>query len=400
MTPAARDAAAMTILDRWLNGQPLEAALTTWARGSRYAGSKDRAAIRDIVFDAVRRKRSTAALGGAETGRGLLIGLARARGIDLSLWDGAGYAPPPLDTQETQTFSAPMPDLAPGIAHDLPDWLFPHFKAALGEKSVPTLRIMQDRAPVFLRVNAQGFDLADRDGFRDHRAKIIEELADEGIDASAHPLAQTALLATGATRRIKLLDSYLQGRIELQDAASQAVAIDFCAALPKGTKVLDYCAGGGGKALAMSALGMSVTAHDIAPQRMHDLIPRAERAGARIEILKNRPTAVWPAILADAPCSGSGSWRRAPEAKWQFTPERLQELTDIQDDILSIAAGLIAPGGTLGYATCSILTEENEERVNSFLAGNSGWRLCSQRRFSPLDGGDGFFLAILQRAQI
>lgn len=395
MTPAARDAAAMAVLDRWLGGQPLEAALTGWARASRYAGSKDRAAVRDTVFDAVRRKRSCSALGGAQTGRGLLIGLARLRDDGLSRWNGQGYAPSPLTQNEQALMNRAVPDLPRGERLDCPDWLLPFLDRALGEEQADlTLSAFHNRAPVFLRINLGKTPSEQLDTFR---ASLIDELAAQGIVARRHPLAETALLVSGETRRIKLLGSYLDGRIELQDVASQAVALDFFDAVAPNSAVLDYCAGGGGKALALAALGLPVTAYDIDEDRMRDIPVRAQRAGVEIPLLSQAPAALWPAILADAPCSGSGSWRRTPEAKWDFTHEKLQTLTMRQDEILSKTAALIAPGGVLGYATCSILVEENEDRVNGFVQSHAGWSLTAERRLGPLDGGDGFYLAILQR---
>jgi 16S rRNA (cytosine967-C5)-methyltransferase len=394
MTPAARDAAAMAVLDRWLGGQPLEAALTGWARASRFAGSKDRAAVRDTVFDAVRRKRSCSSLGGALTGRGLLIGLARIRGYGLSGWNGQGYAPPPLTESEQALLNGAVPVLTRGERLDCPDWLLPFLDRALGEQADPTLTAYHGRAPVFLRIN---LSKAASRPLETVRASLIDELATQGIVARPHPLAKTALLVSGQTRRIKQMDAYLDGRSELQDVASQAVVLDFADTVAPGSSVLDYCAGGGGKALALAALGLEVTAHDIDEKRMRDIPVRARRAGVEIPLLSQVPKTLWPAIFVDAPCSGSGSWRRTPEAKWDFTVEKLQALTQRQDEILSKAAALIAPGGVLGYATCSILVEENEDRVNRFLRASGGWAVIAERRLGPLDGGDGFYLAILQR---
>jgi len=246
---------------------------------------------------------------------------------------------------------------------------------------------MRDRAPVFARVNLAKTTVE----------VVIPELADEMITASAHPLAETALEITGNPRRLRNSEAYLEGFVELQDVASQAISLDFARHVPDGATVLDFCAGGGGKALALAALGLRVSAHDIAPARMRDLPSRAARAGVSISVLTDTAEGQWQAVLADAPCSGSGSWRRAPEAKWAFTPERLDELTSIQDSILSECAALTAPAGVMGYATCSLLCEENEDRVNAFLNSHPDWSVVFQRRLGPLDGGDGFFLAILQR---
>ena len=187
------------------------------------------------------------------------------------------------------------------------------------------------------------------------------------------------------------------GDVELQDAASQAVV----AALPEAERMLDYCAGGGGKALAMAARrDATVFAHDIDPRRMVDLPARADRAGATVrQVTTDELDGAGPfdVVLCDAPCSGSGSWRRSPEGKWTFTAGRLEELTQIQDKILDYAATLTARNGTLAYATCSVLHSENEDRASAFLARNPDWRQVFTKRFHVDAQGDGFFTAHFKR---
>jgi 16S rRNA (cytosine967-C5)-methyltransferase len=384
MTPAARDAAAIAILDRWQAGEPAEAALTRWARGARYAGSGDREAVRDLVFTAIRQARSAAALGGGAGGRARLLGLARAGGRAPEGWTGEGHAPPPLTGAEAALLAAPAPALARGERLDCPDWLLPLFDAALGDRAEPVLAAQRHRAPVFLRAHAGHAT----------RAEAIAALAAEGVEARPHPLAPWALEVTGGARRLRGSAALAEGLVEPQDAASQAVVAAFAAGLVPGARVLDYCAGGGGMALALAALGHPVTAHDADPGRMRDLPARAARAGTPIA-LERAPRGLWPAVLVDAPCSGSGSWRRAPEAKWALTPTRLAELTDLQAAILDAAARCVAPGGRLGYATCSVLQAENGAQAAAFVARHPGWRLEAARDWTPLDGGDGFHLSIL-----
>lgn len=389
MTPAARQAAAIAILDLWLAETPAEAALTRWARGARYAGSGDREAVRDLVFRAIRQRRSALALGGGQaTGRALVLGLLRADDEAPQGWDGTGHAPEPLGAAEAALFAGPPPVLARGERLDCADWLLPRFDAALGAQADAVLALLRERAPVFLRVNTA----------RAGRDAVITELETAGIEARPHPLAATAIEVTGNPRRLRQSAVLAEGRAELQDAASQAVVADFAACLRPGARVLDFCAGGGGKALALAAAGFRVSAHDADPARMRDLPVRARRAGARITVLERDIAPGWPAVLADVPCSGSGSWRRAPEAKWSLTPERLAALNATQAAILSQCAELTAPGGVLGYATCSLLREENEDRIAAFLATQPGrWDIRLRRRLSPLDGGDGFFLVVLQK---
>lgn len=393
MTPGARAAAAIEILDRIAAGAAAEQSLTTWARGSRFAGSADRAAIRDIVYDVLRCRRSSAALGGGETGRALVLGWVRRQGADPdSLFTGEGHAPARLSAEE----AAPAPDpagLPEGVRLDLPDWLLPALRQSLGVSLVPVAQLLQTRAPVGLRVN---------------RAKATQAGAEaalqaDGIESVAHPLATTARIVTANPRRVKGGGAYRDGLVELQDPASQAV-VEALLPLPKGARVLDLCAGGGGKALALAAAGADVTAHDADPGRMRDLPERARRAGVAIARLDGDAVlsdAPWDLVLADAPCSGSGAWRRQPEARWRLTGDGLAALMRVQSEILDRAAALVAPGGRLAYATCSLLDGENGDQVSGFLGrAGGGWRLLSERSFSPLEGGDGFYVAQLAREWI
>ncbi len=386
MTPAARAAAAIEILDRILAGAPAEQTLTNWARASRFAGSGDRNAIRDLVFDALRCRRSFAALGGAKTGRGLILGGLRAAGADPgAIFTGEGHAPAPLTEAEQK--APPAPDGL--VALDCPDWLAPRLERSLGRDFPAVMERLRHRAPVFLRVNRL---LATRD-------QAIAALAEDGIVAVPHPLAHTALELTANARKIQSSQAFASGFVELQDAASQAVV----EALPlrDGQRVLDYCAGGGGKTLAMAAQArLRLWAHDIDPRRLRDLPERATRAGAKVTLLEGKAVdreAPFDLVLIDVPCSGSGSWRRAPEAKWTFTEARLAQLLDIQAGILDRTSALVAAGGCLAYATCSMLDEENSAQVDSFLQRHPDWHRVLERRLTPLDGGDGFYLAGLKR---
>ncbi|WP_420325401.1 RsmB/NOP family class I SAM-dependent RNA methyltransferase [Mameliella sp.] len=383
MTPAARVQAAIELLDRIAAGQAAEQALTSWGRSARYAGSKDRAAVRDLVFDALRCWRSTAALGGGETGRARLLGLLRLREEDpAQVFSGQGHAPAPLDADELAAGQAPHG----AAALDLPDWLAPRFRDSLGAEADATALALRSRADVFLRVNL----------LRATPETAMARLGQDGILAEPHELSATALRVTEGARRIMRSGAYLDGLVELQDAASQAV-VDLLPLEP-GMRVLDYCAGGGGKALAMAAQmrGGPVVAHDAAPKRMIDLPARASRAGADVRIAA-RPKGDFDLVLCDVPCSGSGAWRRAPEGKWRLTEERLDELCAIQADILDRAVGYVVKGGVLAYATCSVLAEENATQVSAFLERRPGWSVEEQRQFLPGSGGDGFFAAVLRR---
>lgn len=383
MTPVARLSAAIDVLDRILAGTAAELALTNWGRASRFAGSGDRHAVRDLVYDALRCRRSFAAMGGGMTGRGLILGGVRAAGLDPeTLFTGQGHAPAVLGEQDT-----PRPPTE-AEALDLPDWLIPAMQASLGTDLPPVALQMRHRAPVFLRVNLRKTDL---DG-------AIAALGRDGIVAKPHLLAPTALEVLEGARKIQLSAAYGDGLVELQDAASQAVV----GALPlqSGMRVLDLCAGGGGKTLALAGAlrDLRIWAHDANPGRMRDLPERAARAGATIT-LSDKPErdAPFDLVLADAPCSGSGSWRRDPQGKWGLTPDRLAEIMAIQASILDRMPGLVAPQGFLAYATCSLLKAENGDQIDTFLSRNPGWNCIGQKAWTPLSGGDGFFLSFLTR---
>lgn len=386
MTPAARHATAAALLDAIGGGAPAEQALTNWGRKNRFAGSGDRAAIRDIVFDVLRRRRSCAVRGGGTSGRALVLGFLRERGVDpATVFTGARHALAPLSAEEAASGAEPG-----GLdALDLPDWIAPRLEASLGAAFEPVALALRERAPLFLRWHAGRTDADEA------RAR----LAAEGIESVPHPLAATALEVTAGGRRLRQSAAYREGLVEIQDAASQAV----CAALPAGAgrRVLDYCAGGGGKGLALAARGAEVIAHDADPARMADLPARAARAGTPIRRVSGTALAALgqvDLVLADVPCSGSGAWRRQAEAKWRLSEAALSRLVALQAEILAAAACHVRPGGALAYVTCSLLEEENAAQVGRFRAeAGAAFDLCAQHCFTPLDGGDGFFLALMRR---
>lgn len=389
MTPAARVATAIEILDRVLAGEAAERALTTWARANRFAGSKDRNAIRDHVFDAIRQRRSFAMLGGAESGRGLMIGAARASGTDIcDVFSGQGYGPPPLTPAEAAYHPQHPPDWPAPVRYDYPDWLASALAEALGPDLPGVMGVLQSRAPVHLRTNVM----------KTTRDAVIVDLESDGITVVAHPLADTALEVRANARRIRQSRAFADGLVELQDAASQAVVAAIGAPFGSG-RALDFCAGGGGKALALAALGWSVVAHDAAPKRMKDIPTRAARAGVQIDLVDkvDEQADAYDLVLVDAPCSGSGAWRRQPEARWSLTPERLTTLSALQDEVLSKARNHVTPGGRLVYATCSLLACENQHRIDAYLRAHPLWRQTWARLFSPLEGGDGFYVSMLEK---
>ena len=327
MTPGARLSAAIELLDAALGGEPAERALTRWARASRFAGSKDRAAVRDLVYDGLRRRRSLAWVGGAETGRAIVLAQAAGEGADLeALFTGEGFDPAPLDATERSVVGRGLTDAPAPVRLDYPDFLHEALTVSLGADFEPVLQAMQARAPVDLRVNT----------LRTNADAATVVLARDGVQAVAHPLAKNALRVIENPRMVAASRAYTQGMIELQDVSSQFVA-EAAGARP-GMTVLDFCAGGGGKTLALAAAMEgrgTLLAWDANAPRMADLPVRARRARADVRILSDAECAalrpVCDLVLVDAPCSGTGAWRRKPEGKWRLTAMELAAYPPLQD---------------------------------------------------------------------
>ncbi len=346
MTPAARIQAAVEVLDRWQpEAQGLDRVLATWGRANRYAGSGDRRAIADLVYDAVRRLRSAAwAAGeaGSAAGRDLMLGSLTLDGLDrealAQLFSGDRHAPAPLTEVEAARLGQPL-DAAPRpVRLDFPDWLAPHLEA------VPdaALDLMRQRAPLFLRANL----------LRGDRAAAIAVLAADRIVAEPGALSPTCIKVISGAHTVARSSAYRDGLVEIQDAASQAAA-EYAGAIP-GDTVLDYCAGAGGKTLALAAAMAGqgqLHAHDIAPRRLAQLDERARRAGVEVTLHEPGQTGALTGhcdlVFVDAPCSGSGAWRRNPDTKWRLTAGQLAAYAQTQDNILAEAAAAVRPGGRL-----------------------------------------------------
>ncbi|MEP5153201.1 RsmB/NOP family class I SAM-dependent RNA methyltransferase [Planktotalea sp.] len=390
MTPGARVQAAIECLDDIFAGAPAEKTLTAWARRSRFAGSKDRAAVRDHVFDVLRNRDSCIALGGSLTGRSAMIGLCLLQGVELeTILSGVGHAPSVLSDEE-QALLSQTGDFSKQVENlwDMPKIWQDTLIASHQDKALAIAQALRARAPVDLRVNIRKTTLE----------AAQTKLAGEGITAVPCRISDTALRVVEGARAVKNSQSYLDGFVELQDAGSQALVDEL--PLSDGMRVLDYCAGGGGKSLAMAArVRAKYFAHDKDTGRMKDIDARAKRAGVKIECLS--PSAVekqapFDMVLCDAPCSGSGAWRRSPDAKWRSDLERLNQLTEIQSEILLKAKGLVRSGGYLAYATCSLFAEENEDQIKNFLSKLPEFDLISQKSWTPLQNCDGFHVSVLR----
>jgi len=392
MTPSARVQSAIELLDAIIHaakdkGAPADRILSDWFRGNRFAGSKDRRAIRELVYAAIRACGPVPA-----SGRAAMLALGQQDEALVGLFDGSGYGPAPVEEGE--------PVAETGIA---PPWLVERLAASgIAEAEAEAL---QDRAPLDVRVNALKAD----------RATLDLPVAGETL-----PTAQGLRLPFGT--QVESWDAYREGLIEVQDGGSQ-LACEAVAARA-GETVIDLCAGAGGKTLALAAAmanAGTLIASDTDRGRLSRLGPRAERAGALVAetvlldpgreldaLAKWRQSA--DAVLVDAPCSGTGTWRRNPEARWRLAPSDLERFAKIQTRLLEIADQLVRPGGRLIYVVCSLLDAEGPDQIGAFLAAHPEWHADppalslgrprgTGMRLTPFhDGTDGFFIARLQKA--
>ena len=384
MTPAARLAAAASILDSIAQGrQPAEAVIKAWGTGNRYAGSKDRKAIADRVYKVLRaRGRLVWAMGGREDGRALVIGsLSLIDGLPLeeieALHAGEGYGPRPLSKQERARLTAGEGDLPGWVAAGLPEFVVEDFKATYGDRWTEEAReLMAPRAPIDLRVNGLIASVTD----------VEAGLRAAGLTPEPTPYSTFGLrLPSEPPPNVQAQDAFKSGHIEIQDEGSQIVS--WLAGAGPGMTVVDYCAGGGGKTLALAQAMQAdgtLVACDVVQKRLDNIRPRLTRAGVAadlcligqngggVEDLNGKADLVF----VDAPCSGSGTWRRRPEDAWRLTTDEVEKLHALQVRILSQASQLVKPGGRLVYVTCSMLSGENEASADAFEAAHPG--------FSPL----------------
>ncbi|RHW16396.1 RsmB/NOP family class I SAM-dependent RNA methyltransferase [Sphingomonas gilva] len=394
MTPGARVQAAIEILDQVITaaregGAAADTLAQRYFATRRYAGSKDRRAVRELLYDAIRRAGELPA-----SGRAAMLGLTEDRPDIAALFDGEPHAPAPIGQDET-----------PAPAGTAPGWLADRLTQSGVDAA--TQAALLGRAPLDIRVNRLK---ASRD-----------DVMAAWPDAEPLPHAPDGLrLPTGAA--IENSAEYAQGLVEVQDHGSQLVSL--AAAVSPGANVIDLCAGGGGKTLALAA-AMEDHGHIIATDtdrgRLQRLPPRAGRAGVSIVETRlldpGREAAALgdvvgaaDLVLIDAPCSGTGTWRRNPEARWRLTPERLARLVALQARLLDLGASLVRPGGTLTYIVCSLLDEEGADRIADFLSRHDGWKAetidlavgtprGAGLRLDPYrDSTDGFFVAKLGRS--
>ena len=429
MTPPARVAAAIEVLtDIDVRRHPAADAMKDWGLAHRFAGSGDRAAISALVYDALRKKSSSAWIMGEPSPRAEALGaLRQTHNLDVdaiaALFSGEGHAPAKLTEAERARLAAA--DLSGAPAHvvgDFPEWLEPQLEASLGGSAADEGRALASRAPVDLRVNLLKTT-------RDKALAALAYLAPQPTPLSPVGL-RIAMRADGRAPPLASDPAYVKGLIEVQDEGSQLAAL--LAEAKPGMQVLDLCAGAGGKTLAL-AVAMEnqgqIYAADPDARRLAPIFARLARSGARnVQVRAPRGRADVLAdvkgrcdlVLIDAPCTGSGAWRRNPDAKWRIRPGALEQRIKDQDETLESAVRFVKRGGRIVYVTCSVLRAENEDRIAAFLerhddflpidaaaqARSAGLPALAKHastlgpgfRLSPrTTGTDGFYVATLTR---
>jgi 16S rRNA (cytosine967-C5)-methyltransferase len=417
LTPAARLAAAASVLDSIAQGrQPAEAVLKAWGAANRYAGSKDRRAVADRVYQVLRaRGRLSWAMGGREDGRALVIGaLSLIDGLSLeeieALHAGDGYGPRPLSKQERVRITAGEGELPGWVAAGLPQFVVEDFRATFGERWAEEAReLMQPRAPIDLRVNTAKASVE----------AVEAELREAGLVPSPTPWSPVGLrLSAEPPPNVQALEAFKAGRVDVQDEGSQIVCA--LAGAAPGMTVVDYCAGGGGKTLGLAAAMAGegrLFGADVVAKRLENIRPRLARAGVEAELRHigqngggmEDLNGQADLVFVDAPCSGSGTWRRRPEDAWRLTAEEVERLHALQVRILGQASQLVRSGGRLVYVTCSLLSRENEASADAFEAAHPRFRPlataapfagtpATRHRLSPATTNtDGFFFALYER---
>lgn len=428
MRQAGRVAAAIEVLeDIKTRHRPASSALKEWGNAHRFAGSGDRAVIGNLVFDCLRQRACLAARMDADTPRAIMIGVLRWNwGLEVdditSIFSGDVHAPAPLDENELSALKsdtiANSPDWVQG---DIPEWLFPTFSRVFGDQAVSEGAAMAQRAPVDLRVNSLKQS-------REKVSKALERFNPEQTQVSPSGIRIPAGTGTARAPAVQADGAFGKGWFEVQDEGSQIAAL-LTGAKP-GMQVADICAGAGGKSLALSAMMENkgqIHAYDADRHRLKNIWDRLRRAGTRnIQVIEPGENVLTPLenhmdiVLIDAPCSGTGTWRRKPDSKWRLTEKTLEMRMQDQIKVLDMAAPLVKPGGRVVYVTCSVLPQENSDQIAAFLKRHGDFtpesldqdirQAIYNRRNQPMpdfeseiqltplkDSTDGFFIASLTR---
>jgi len=429
MRLGGRIQAAAEVLEDILDRKtPATMALRDWGKAHRFAGSKDRSAIGNYVHDALRCKSSLAFRMDSETPRALALGSAvfmGGRTVEelTEAFGGDKHAPVALTDDEKVKLNGSIKlDSAPDwIIADVPEWIWPMFETNFDEEAVSEGKALTARPPLDMRVNT----------IKSQREPVFKAFQEKNVQKTKiSPIGLRIEMSQGDGRlpNIQVEPEYQTGAVEIQDEGSQIVSL-LVDAKP-GEKVLDYCAGGGGKSLALAAdmeNKGTVFGFDIDKRRLSPLYQRAQRAGASIIDVRQPPSeslkdlvGKMDRVLIDAPCTGVGTWRRKPDAKWRLSEEALERRNNEQRSVLHSAKGFVRRGGLLFYVTCSMLAEENEAQVYDFLEKNENFNLLSagevwEEKFgaeapkpwsadgctltlTPASTGtDGFFFAVMER---
>ncbi len=385
MTPSARLAAAIEVfaaIER--ERRPAADALKSWGLAHRFAGSGDRAAIAGIVYDALRRRASSAWLMGGDTPRAILLGMLKGeRGLNTDavarLADGSRFSPQARTEEERYELdNSNLKGAPPHVIGDYPDWLEPHFTRAFGDARAEEGAALAARAPLDLRVNTLKAE-------REKAAEMLAELKPEPTRWSPWGL-RIRLAAEAKSPAIHAEPAFLKGMVEVQDEGSQLAAL-LSGAKP-GEQVVDLCAGAGGKTLALAAMMQNkgqIYATDDDKRRLAPIHERLKRSGARnVQVCTTKSiggelddvAGRIDLVLIDAPCTGTGAWRRNPDAKWRMRPSALVERQKEQAEVLDCAVPLLKSGGRIAYVTCSVLEEENSDQVRGFLARHQGFSIA------------------------
>ena len=430
MTPAARLSAAIEVLDDLISRRrPASDALKDWGLSHRFAGSGDRAAIAALVYDTLRRRSSASFLMKSETPRAMLFGaLLLERGLTCdeisALCSGEKFAPEPLTADEAASLQgAVLDDAPPPVIGDYPEWLDASFQDAFGDHRGQELKALAHRAPLDLRVNT----------IKTTRERVMEELSHFNPEITPHSAVGIRIHPSldGRAPSVQAEPAFQKGLYEIQDEGSQLVAA-LCAVDP-GMQVIDLCAGAGGKTLALAALMNNrgqIFATDSDKRRLAPIFDRLTRSGARnVQVRAPKTKEDEPLkglegqadlVLIDAPCTGTGTWRRNPDAKWRLRPNALEDRIKEQKSVLDRAASFVKRGGRMAYITCSLLPKENDDAVEQFLKAHDSFTLIDPEHvalsagFPSLaafvsvkekglqltphrTGTDGFYISLLKR---
>ena len=429
MQPGAKAQAAIEVLTEIVErARPAPLVLADWGRAHRFAGSGDRAFIGNLVFDGLRRKQSLSYLMRSEDPRAIVLATLRKEwGAAIEeiagFCSGEGFCPAPLTPEEERNLANDdLSEAPPWVQGDYPEWLHPTFLEVFGERAIAEGQALARRAPVDLRVNT----------LKATREKVLKAFArHDAVAAPYSPIGVRLPPREGGSRspNVEADPAHGRGWFEVQDEGSQIVAL-LAGAGPR-LQVADICAGAGGKTLAMAAQMQNtgqIYAYDSDAVRFRPIFERLKRAGARnVQTLPPGDETALDAldsrmdlVLIDAPCSGTGVWRRRPDAKWRLTAAQVSERAATQAALLTRAARLVKPEGTLAYITCSILPDENSKQIKAFMENNSSFSIidANDRAAKALSrpvtgsvnhnkpgllltpgqhGTDGFYIALLRK---